>query len=135
MVPAHVARAAAGGAVEAPGVESPVHLGMTSYTFREFPRAKVIEWMGQLGLHTINCKDAKDHLPSTSPEAEEAAVKDYEAAGIKVTAVGTVYFKVPDEADIRSKFEYAKRAGVKVIVAGDPTPEDAAARGKVCEGV
>ena len=100
---------------------SPVRLGMTSYTFREFPRAKVIEWMKELQLTTINCKDTKDHLPSTSAEAEDAALADYKAAGITVTAVGTVYFKVDSDEDIRPKFEYAKRAGVKVIVAGDPT--------------
>ncbi|MES2392907.1 MAG: sugar phosphate isomerase/epimerase [Acidobacteriota bacterium] len=122
MVPANMARAAMGGGAVA-AMQSPVRLGIASYTFREFPRAKVIEWMQQLGLHTINCKDTKDHLPSTSAEAEAAALKDYEAAGIKVTAAGTIYFKVPDEKDIREKFEYAKRAGIKVIVAGDPTPE------------
>jgi sugar phosphate isomerase/epimerase len=122
MVPTAVARAAMSG-VEAAATQSPVRLGMASYTFRQFPRAKVIEWMGQLRLHTINCKDVKDHLPSTTPAAEMEALKDYEAAGIKVTAVGTISFKSADEADIRGKFDYARRAGVKVIVAGDPTPE------------
>ncbi len=36
-------------------------------------------------------------------------------------AAGTIYFREDDEADIRSKFEYCKRAGISVIVAGDPT--------------
>jgi len=39
-------------------------------------------------------------------------------------AIGAVYFEKNDDADIRAKFEYCKRAGVKVIVAGDPTPEN-----------
>src|SRR5262249_45657646 len=43
-----------------------------------------------------------------------------DAAGIKLHAVGTVYFQKDEDDDIRMKFEYAKRAGVKVIVAGDP---------------
>jgi len=94
---------------------------MASYTFREFPRAKVIEWMKQLRLTTINCKDVKDHLPSTSIADEQAAIDDYHAAGIKVTAVGTIYFPKDEDDDIREKFEYAKRAGATVIVAGDPT--------------
>ena len=38
-------------------------------------------------------------------------------------AAGAIYFPSSDEADIRGKFEYAKRAGIDVIVAGDPTPE------------
>jgi sugar phosphate isomerase/epimerase len=121
MLPASVR--ATGMGVEVKGEPSPVRLGMTSYTFREFPRAQVITWMKQLGLTTINCKDTKDHLPSTSVDAEMQAVHDYEAAGITITAAGTIYFKTPDEADIRAKFDYCKRAGVKVIVAGDPTAE------------
>ena len=95
---------------------------MCSYTFRNFDRAQLIGFLKQLQITTINLKDAKDHLPSTSPEAEQQALDDYKAAGITPTAVGTVYFGKDEDADIRSKFEYAKRAGVKVIVAGDPTP-------------
>jgi sugar phosphate isomerase/epimerase len=106
-------------AVAASGKPSPVHLGVASYTFRNFTRDKVIAFMKQLNLTDLNCKDAKDHLPM-DPAAEAAAVADYTAAGIKLHAVGTVAFPKDDDADIRSKFEYAKRAGVRVIVAGDP---------------
>jgi sugar phosphate isomerase/epimerase len=97
---------------------SPIRLGMASYTLRTLTRAQVIAAMKDLRLTTINCKDAKDHLPMTPPEAEQAALADYAANGIKVTAVGAVYFK--DPADFRKNFDYAKAAGVKVIVAGDP---------------
>ncbi len=31
-------------------------------------------------------------------------------------------FAKDEDDDIRSKFEYCKRAGIKVIVAGDPAP-------------
>ncbi len=96
---------------------------MASYTLRNFTRAQVIADMQQLRLTNINCKDVKDHLPSTSAEAEQAAVDAYKAAGIRVTAVGTLYFPKDEDADIGAKFEYAKRAGATVIVAGDPTPE------------
>jgi sugar phosphate isomerase/epimerase len=98
---------------------SPVKLGLASYTFRSFPRAKVIEYMKQLKLTALNAKDVKDHLPmDAAPEA--AAMAEYAAAGIELHAVGTVYFPKNEEADVRAKFEYARRAGVKVIVAGDP---------------
>src|SRR6202000_2556714 len=63
-----------------------------------------------------------DHLPMAPAEATEQAINTYTTAGIKLTAVGTVYFPKDEDEDIRSKFEYAKRAGVKVIVAGDPAP-------------
>jgi sugar phosphate isomerase/epimerase len=110
------------GASRAEANDLPVKLGMCSYTFREFDRAHLIGFLKQLQITTINLKDAKDHLPSTSPEAEQQALDDYKASGITPTAVGTVYFPKDEDDDIRSKFEYAKRAGVKVIVAGDPAP-------------
>jgi sugar phosphate isomerase/epimerase len=98
---------------------TPIRLGMASYTFRNFPRAQVIPWMKQLQLTDLNCKDVKDHLPSTSIEAERQAVDDYKAAGIKLTAAGTIGFPKDDDDDIRAKFDYCKRAGISVIVA-DP---------------
>jgi sugar phosphate isomerase/epimerase len=101
---------------------SPIKLGMCSYTFREFDRAKMIGWLKELKVANLNAKDAKDHLPITPAEATQAAVADYTAAGIRLTAVGAVYFQKDEDDDIRAKFEYAKRAGVKVIVAGDPAP-------------
>jgi sugar phosphate isomerase/epimerase len=56
-------------------------------------------------------------------QQEAAALADYVAAGIKLHAAGTIYFPKDEDADIRSKFEYCKRAGIGVIVAGDPAPE------------
>src|SRR3984957_16158593 len=108
-------------AVPAAGKPSPVRLGLASYTFRNFTRAQLLGFMKQLNLTDLNCKDAKDHLPM-DPALEAQALTDYAAAGIKLHAVGTVAFPKDDDDDIRSKFEYAKRAGVNVIVAGDPAP-------------
>jgi sugar phosphate isomerase/epimerase len=101
---------------------APVRLGLASYTFRNFTRAQLIGFMKQLNVSDLNAKDAKDHLPM-DPQAEQAALADYAAAGIKLHAGGAIYFNKPDEADIRGKFEYAKRAGIGTIVAGDPTHE------------
>jgi sugar phosphate isomerase/epimerase len=106
-------------AVPETGKPSPVKLGLASYTFRNFTRAQLIAYMKQLNLTEVNCKDTKDHLP-IDPTAEAAAMADYAANNIKVHAIGAVYFQKDEDDDIRSKFEYAKRAGVKVIVAGDP---------------
>ncbi len=106
----------------ASGKPSPIKLGLASYTFRNFTRAQLIGFMKQLNLLDLNVKDVKDHLPM-DPTLEAAALADYAAAGIKLHAAGAIYFPKDDEADIRSKFEYCKRAGIGVIVAGDPTPE------------
>jgi sugar phosphate isomerase/epimerase len=97
-------------------------LGLASYTFRNFSRAQMIGFMKQLNVFELNAKDVKDHLPM-DPQQEAAALADYAAAGIKLHAAGAIYFAKDEDADIRTKFEYCKRAGIGVIVAGDPAPE------------
>jgi sugar phosphate isomerase/epimerase len=97
-------------------------LGLASYTFRNFSRAQMIGFMKQLNVTALNAKDTKDHLP-VDPQEEAEALEDYAAAGIKLHAAGAIYFPKDDDADIRSKFDYCKRAGISVIVAGDPAPE------------
>ncbi|HVG26510.1 MAG TPA: sugar phosphate isomerase/epimerase [Acidobacteriaceae bacterium] len=123
VLPRAGARVLEGGAADAGRGGAAVRLGMCSYTFRSFDRAKMIGSLKELGVSTVNLKDVKDHLPSSSAAEEDGALADYKAAGITPTAVGTIYFPKDEDADVRAKFEYAKRAGVKVIVAGDPKPE------------
>jgi len=101
---------------------SPIHLGLASYTFRNFGRAQMIGFMKQLNMLALNAKDVKDHLPMDAAQ-ETAALADYAAASIRLHAAGVIYFAKDEDADIRAKFEYCKRAGIAVIVAGDPGPE------------
>jgi len=101
---------------------SPLKLGIATYTFRNFTRAQMLGFLKQLEVTSINCKDAKDHLPS-NPAEEAKALADYAAAGIALHAAGTIYFPKDEDDDIRAKFEYCRIAGIKVIVAGDPKPE------------
>ena len=101
---------------------APIRLGLASYTFRNFSRAQMIGFLKQLKVTELNAKDVKDHLPVVTQE-EAAALADYAAAGIKLHAAGTIYFEKNEDADIRAKFEYCKRAGIGVIVAGDPAVE------------
>src|SRR6266849_5986978 len=101
---------------------SAIRLGVASYKFRNFSRAQMNRFMKQLNVIALNAKDVKDHLPMDAKE-EAAALADYAAAGINLHAAGAIYFPKDEDADIRGKFEYCKRAGIGVIVAGDPTPE------------
>jgi sugar phosphate isomerase/epimerase len=112
---------AAASRMSATGKPSPIKLGLASYTFRNFSRAQTISYMRQLDVSGLNAKDVKDHLP-TDPTQEKQAIADYIAAGIQLQAAGAIYFLKEEDDDIRAKFEYCKRAGVTVIVAGDPTP-------------
>ncbi len=101
---------------------APIKLGLASYTFRNFTRAQLIGSMKQLNVTALNAKDVKDHLPMDIA-GETAALADYTAAGIRLHAAGAIYFPKDEDDDIRSKFEYCKRAGIQTIVAGDPAPE------------
>lgn len=101
---------------------APVRLGLASYTFRNFTRAQMIGFMKDLKVYDLNAKDAKDHLPM-EPAAEAQALADYTAAGVRLHAAGAIYFQQATGEDIRSKFEYLKRAGIGVMVAGDPSPQ------------
>jgi sugar phosphate isomerase/epimerase len=106
-----------------PDDAAPIRLGLASYTFRNFTRAQMIAFTKALKISALNPKDVKDHLPADAKD-EAAALADYAAAGIQLHAAGVIYFAKDEDADIRPKFEYAKRAGISVIVAGDPTPQN-----------
>jgi sugar phosphate isomerase/epimerase len=105
-----------------PSEASQVRLGLASYTFRNFNRAQMTSFLKQLNVFELNLKDVKDHLP-TDMQQESSALADYAAAGMKAHAAGTIYFEKDEDKDFRSKFEYCKRAGIDVVVAGDPAPQ------------
>lgn len=109
-------------AIPASGKPVPIRLGLASYTFRNFTRDQMIGFMKQVPVNSLNAKDVKDHLPM-DPALEAQALADYKAAGITLHAAGAIYFRNDDESLIRAQFEYCKRAGIGVIVAGDPTPD------------
>lgn len=92
-------------------------LGVASYSFRKFSREQAIAMTKQLGTPYLNVKDTHLKLTAT-PQEIDAAKEEFKNAGIVIVGVGAVYFKSTDEADIRSKFEYAKRLGAPLIVAG-----------------
>ncbi len=103
----------------APPPSSPIRLGVASYSFRKFGHDDVIKFMKQLDTPYLNVKDV--HLPMTAPEQIRQAADAYAAAGIKLTAAGTIYFTEDNDDDMRRKFEYCKVAAIPLIVAG-PTP-------------
>lgn len=96
-------------------------LGVASYSFRKFSREQAIAMTKQLGTPYLNVKDF--HLPlNSTPEQIDAARKEFAAAGIILVGIGNVSFDKDDPADIRAKFDYAKRLGVPLIVCA-PTRE------------
>lgn len=92
-----------------------IKLGVASYSFRKFSRAQAIQMMKHLGTPYLNVKDFHLALTST-PEEIDAARNEFHDAGLILVGCGNVNFDKDDEADIRSKFVYAKRAGFPLIV-------------------
>jgi len=94
-------------------------LGMASYTLRKFNLEQTIAMTKRLGLKYICLKDF--HLPlKSSQEAIEKAKAMIKDSGLVLYACGVIYMKT--EADVTQAFDYAKQAGIKMIV-GVPNPE------------
>jgi sugar phosphate isomerase/epimerase len=88
-------------------------VGMAGYTFLRFNVEKTIEMMKRIGVTNLSLKDF--HMPMNSTQEQITAVLDkFKSAGINVYTVGVVYMKTKESVD--QAFEYAKMAGVKMIV-------------------
>lgn len=88
-------------------------LGMAGYTFREFTVEKTIEMIKRIGVTSLSLKDF--HMPMNSTREQITAVLEkFKSAGINVYTVGVVYMKTQESVD--QAFEYAKMAGVKMII-------------------
>lgn len=113
--------AAAGGAlagarcaVKRPPAPLPsFHLGLASYTFREFGLDETLAMARRLDLRRVCLKDV--HLPiASSEEAIRAALARVREAGLELYGCGVVYMTTAAEVD--RAFAYAQTAGVSVIV-------------------
>ncbi len=92
-----------------------VKLGVASYSLRNFPRAKAIEMTKALGTPYINLKSV--HLPYESSPAEIAAARrEIDAAGLQIVGGGTITFEKDTDDDVQRYFDYAKAAGMPVMV-------------------
>jgi sugar phosphate isomerase/epimerase len=88
-------------------------LGMAGYTFREFSVEQTIEMMKKIGVNFLSLKDF--HMPMNSTKQQiDSVIEKFRNAGITVYTVGVVYMKTRESVD--QAFEYAKMAGVKMIV-------------------
>ena len=97
-----------------------VKLGVASYSLREFPFDRCLEMVRALGVRYINFKDV--HVPRTgTPDQIRAARAAAEASGLTIMGGGTISMK-NDEAQVRRDFEYARLAGMPLIVAA-PSPD------------
>lgn len=94
-------------------------VGMAGYTFAQFNVEKTIEMMKRIGVNRMSLKDFHMPLNSTQEKITEVMTK-FKDAGIEIYTVGVIYMR--SEADVNVAFEYARMAGVKMIV-GAPNYE------------
>ncbi|MCF7848354.1 MAG: sugar phosphate isomerase/epimerase [Kiritimatiellales bacterium] len=88
-------------------------LGLASYTFRKFDLDETIKMTKQIGLEYICLKSM--HMPMESTPAElQAIAAKVRDAGLVLHGGGVVKMKKPQEID--AGFEYAKNAGLKMLV-------------------
>jgi inosose dehydratase len=88
-------------------------LGLASYTLRKFDLDKTLEMTNRVGLKYIAFKDY--HLPlDSTPERIKEVAKKVADAGLNLYGGGVIYMR--NERDVNNAFEYAKAAGMKVII-------------------
>ncbi len=93
-----------------------IKLGVATYSLRKFGIPDAIKMIKALQTPWASLKDM--HMPFTyTPEQLKAAHADYEAAGIQIMSAGNTdltKYKTLDE--MRRPFEYAKNAGIPMLV-------------------
>jgi inosose dehydratase len=102
-----------------PSNEPQFKLALASYTLREFKLDDTLAMTKRLGLKYICFKDF--HLPlNSTPEHISEVVKKVKDAGLELYAGGVIYMR--SENQVNQAFDYAKAAGMKIIV-GSPNHE------------
>ena len=90
-----------------------LNLGLASYSLRKFDQAQTIAMAKRVGLNQLCFKSM--HLPlDSSVETLKNGAKNVKDAGLNLYGGGVIYMK--DKAEVDQAFEYAKNAGMSVIV-------------------
>lgn len=110
-----------------------IKLGLASYTFRNFERAKTIEFIKQIKTPWVSIKAGVpgksapllQHLPLEATTAELQAIrKDWDAAGFTITSSSNVDMtKATTPAAMKKIFQWAKDFGLPMMVCA-PTHEN-----------
>jgi len=98
-------------------------LGIATYSLRNFDRPTAIEMLKKMQVKYVSIKDV--HLKiGAPPEETRAGRAEFDAAGFVVTSGGNVDMtKGVTVEDLRKQFEYAKAAGLPMMVCA-PTHEN-----------
>lgn len=121
----------AAGATNAASPKAPrFRLALASYTLRHFPLDQALAMTNRVGLKHICLKSF--HLPlDASADQCEAVRKQVADAGIDLYAGGVI--TMATVADVDQAFQYARQAGMRVIVASPRPPVLSRVEAKVKE--
>jgi sugar phosphate isomerase/epimerase len=98
---------------------SGLRLGVASYSLRNFPLDKALEMIRALRTPYVNFKSV--HIPyESTPEQMAAIRRQIAAAGIQIVGGGTITFSKDTDEDVRRYFDYARAAGMPLIVGTGP---------------
>ena len=115
----HLATQSASAALAVKAKELPFELGLASYTTRKFTLEETLAMTRRVGLENVCFKSMHLPLDASSDQIAET-VEKVKAAGLNLYGGGVIPMKTPEEVD--QAFEYAKAAGMSVIV-GVPMPD------------
>lgn len=110
------------GFAERPQGKAPasIRVGVATYSLRELSRPDAIAAIQALRARYVNIKSF--HLPYESTPVELAAGRmAFEEAGLTIIGGGVITLQQDDDDDIRTYFEYARTAGMPLMVIA-PTP-------------
>jgi sugar phosphate isomerase/epimerase len=96
-----------------PTTKPAMKLGLASYSFRKFSREEAIRMAHRAGLEYMCLKSM--HLPLDSSVATlKEAQQNVENGGMKLISGGVIY--MTSNAEVDQAFEYAKNAGMSMII-------------------
>lgn len=94
-------------------------LGVASYSLRKFPVDETLAFTKKMDIKNIAFKSFHLKLDATDAEIAET-VQKCKDAGVNLYGGGVIYMK--SKAEVDQAFEYAKKAGMKIII-GVPSHE------------
>jgi sugar phosphate isomerase/epimerase len=101
-----------------------IKLGIATYSLRSFDRPTAIAMLKKLQVKYLSIKDQFHLKQELTPDELRAARKEFDDAGFTVTSGGNVDMSKGSTIEyLRPKFEYAKNAGLPMMVCA-PTHEN-----------
>ena len=92
-----------------------IKLGVATYSLRNFDRTQAIAMIKALKTPWISIKDV--HLKQDMPADEiRKGADEFRAAGLKIMSGGNISLQSDDPAVLKKSFEYAKAAGMPMMV-------------------